>query len=94
MEYNNWGVFYYKTGDYKEAVRYFRLAVQMKPKNFVYYKNLAFALDKSGQKKEAVQAFKASLNINMDQPEIKAFMEKHGLKENGLWRMLNHIINL
>lgn len=83
LEYNNWGVFYYKTGDYQEAIEQFRTAIQLKPKNFVYYKNLAFALDKSGKNEQAVKAFKESLIINSDQPEIKEFMEKYVLKEKG-----------
>ena len=82
LECNDWGVFYYKTGDYQKAVKQFRRAIQVKPANFVYYKNLGFALDKSGRKREAFQAFKESLKINVDQLEIIRFMETHGLKEN------------
>ena len=82
LEHNDWGVFYYKTGDYPEAIKHFRIASQMKPRNFVCLKNLAFALDKSGQREEAIQAFKESLDVNIDQPEIFEYMEKNGFNVN------------
>ena len=78
--HNNWGAYHYKRGDYKEAIKSFREAIRMRPKGFLYHKNLGYALYWSGEEKDAVHAFEASLAINGDQEEIIEFMKENGLK--------------
>jgi tetratricopeptide (TPR) repeat protein len=80
IAHNNWGYYYYKTGNYNRAIESFNMSVKTDPGNDIYHKNLAYALFKSGRKKEAALSFQRSLSINEDQPEIMKFMKKHGLQ--------------
>ena len=77
---NNWGYYYYKTGDYEKAIASLYKAVQMNPDNYEYHNNLAFSLHRAGKREEARLVFHKSLIINENQPVIKEFMEKHGLQ--------------
>jgi tetratricopeptide (TPR) repeat protein len=78
---NNWGIYYYRRGEYAEAVTRFEEAIRIRPQVFSYYKNLGYALYELGKDKEAVHAFEKSLAINVDQPEIEDFMKENGLKK-------------
>ena len=78
---NNWGYYYLKLRDYDRAIESFRKAIELNPKNHGYYNNLAFSLYEVGKKEEAFLAFQKSLAINDNQPKIKKFVEKRGLKQ-------------
>ena len=79
--HNNWGYYYHKIGRYKDAATSFRKAVELRPDNIGYHNNLGFALYEVGKNEEAFHAFKKSLSMNENQPEIKEFVAKYGLKE-------------
>jgi len=80
--YNNWGYYYHKIGDYNKAIASFHKAIELRSNRSGYYNNLAFALYEAGKKKECFLAFQKSLAISENQPEIKKFVKKHGLKHD------------
>ena len=77
---NDWGAYYYRRGEFEEAVKRFKKAIRMRPKVPTYYKNLGYALYQSGEKKEAVGAFEKSLALHRDQPDVEKFMKENGLQ--------------
>jgi len=76
---NNWGYYFSKLKDFDKAIDYFRKAISLNPKNYLYYNNLAFNLYEAGKKKEAFLAFNKSLAIKGAQPKINKFIKEHGL---------------
>jgi len=78
--HNNWGVCYYKLGDFNRALASLRKAIKIDSGNYLYYKNLAHVLHDSGRKNEAITAFERSLEIKSDQQDVIEFMQEHGLK--------------
>jgi tetratricopeptide (TPR) repeat protein len=77
--HNNWGCLYHKKGDYDRAIEFFSKAIQSSPGNHTYYKNLGHALYSAGKNVEATRAFRRSLEIIKNQPDIDQFMKEHGL---------------
>ena len=76
---NNWGCFYQKKKEHEQAVKFFDRAIQLKPQEVTYRKNLGFALYDLGRSQEAAHALQRSLEIKADQPQILEFMRKRGL---------------
>ena len=68
--YNNWGYFYSKLGYGDKAIESFKKAIELNPNNYIFYNNLAFGLLNSGNKEEALLAFRKSLAIKKDQIKI------------------------
>jgi Flp pilus assembly protein TadD len=78
--HNNWGYYYYKSKNYKNAIASFRRAINLNPKNHAYLNNLGFSLLEVGRKKEALAAFQKSLAINGDQVKIQEIIKDHELQ--------------
>ncbi|MFC1868338.1 protein O-mannosyl-transferase family [Thermodesulfobacteriota bacterium] len=73
--HNNWGYYYYKTGNFDMAVESFQKAIGLNPENYVYYNNLAFIFYATGKIMEAKKIFQRSNEINQNQPEIKKYLK-------------------
>ncbi|MBW2066403.1 MAG: tetratricopeptide repeat protein, partial [Deltaproteobacteria bacterium] len=67
---NSWGVYYYKKGEYRKAAEYFEKALELKPRDHFYLRNLGLALYRAGEKREALKAMRESLTIKGDQPDL------------------------
>jgi hypothetical protein len=72
---------YYKTGlklftdqRLSESETYFRVAVQLDPKNWKAYLGLGHTAMKAGKKDLAIAAYEHSLYYNPDQPAIRSFV--------------------
>src|SRR5207248_338046 len=61
--YEEYGVFYYRRGEYSEAAAQFRKAIEYAPGFFDAYTNLGATLSDMGQDAAAEQALLASLQI-------------------------------
>jgi tetratricopeptide (TPR) repeat protein len=77
--YNDWGYYYYEIGELGEALTYFRKAVETDPTRFSYHSNYGAALFKAGKRSAAVSAFRRSLDLKKDQPDLRKLLEKEGL---------------
>lgn len=77
---NAWGYYYFRTEDYRNAAQSFETATRFAPGNHIYFRNFAHALFMSGRTDEAVYAFRKSLALEMDQPDIERFMTEHNLR--------------
>ncbi|MBW1742973.1 MAG: DUF2723 domain-containing protein [Deltaproteobacteria bacterium] len=78
--HTNWGYYYFKLGDYEEAVTSYKKAIELSPDSFDYYNNLGLALHQAGKGHEAIVAFRESLAINPDQPKVRGFLKNHNLE--------------
>ncbi len=68
--YRNIGVYYFKTGNYDEALRYFLMS-QNETNNSEIYLYLAFTQYKIGKKVEAIKTLKEGLQIFKEDKQLK-----------------------
>ncbi|MBW1668178.1 MAG: tetratricopeptide repeat protein [Deltaproteobacteria bacterium] len=66
-----WGVYYYKKREYIMAAEYFKKALQLKPRDYFYLRNLGLALYRVGDRTEALKVMRDSLRINGNQPDLQ-----------------------
>jgi tetratricopeptide (TPR) repeat protein len=64
------GNLYEKAGRLDEAERYFRKAVDVKPKDPATYKNLAGYYNRQGQFEKTMAAFEQGANVEPNNPEV------------------------
>ena len=96
--YNQTGVLYYETGDYKKSITYFRkalsIAEQKVPSNkfFIvnYENNIASAFRKSGDFGQALSLYKSLLSYNINKNELLhnigvTFLEAGNYKQAISW---------
>ena len=72
--YHNLGMIYLNTNKYKEAVKYFKSALQVAPDYALAYNGLGQAYYRDGQYKEAADAFNVALKIVPEYPEARFFL--------------------
>ena len=78
--HNTWGSYYYQIGDYEKAETAFRQAINMRPGEALYHKNLALALIKTKNIREAALHIRKSLELNRDQPDLLITLKEYGLE--------------
>src|SRR5258708_2568565 len=74
QEYYSTGNALYQQGKYLDAVNYYQAAIQKDPQNWQAYQGLGNADYKLGNTKEARTAYKRSLAIHPDNPDLRGFM--------------------
>jgi tetratricopeptide (TPR) repeat protein len=79
VSHNNWGLYYYRTGNLPKAIEAFREAVKCQTDHPLYHRNLGLALLKSGAREEAAVYFRNSLIISPNQEDLVDFMREQGL---------------
>lgn len=73
---NNWGYYYIKKDDHRDAIRYFKKAVSLQPDKVIFLNNLGYAYMGAGDKGAALDTFQKSLKIRNDQARIKKVVEE------------------
>lgn len=69
------GLSFYQQKQYDQAIVYLREATNLAPDSWQAYQALGNALYMSGDKKDALDAFDKSLDINPNNPQLKAFAD-------------------
>ncbi len=64
MIYGHLGITHAQLSQFDEAIKYFRKAIKLNPKNADFYFNLGLALDSANRKTEAGLAFKRAVELN------------------------------
>ncbi len=77
-EANEKGITHYKAGHWDAALKYFKKAVEADPESAEAHYNLALALDKSDQHREAAMEFKKALDLGQNNPDIQNSKILHG----------------
>lgn len=72
----NLGWIYIKTDKMPTAITTFEKLVELSPDYYEAFNLLGVAYNEVGKKREAVKAWKTSLNLQADQPEIKKSCDK------------------
>lgn len=67
------GVISYVLGDNQAAVKHFKMANTLKPKEHQYFFNIYFVREASGDKEEALSSISSAIQLNPDQPEYYQF---------------------
>jgi tetratricopeptide (TPR) repeat protein len=78
--YNDWGYYYAKHGDLKNAIDSINKAIEIDSSNTLFYNNLGSLLLDSGRKDSALKAFRKSLSINKNQDAIKKILQENEVK--------------
>ena len=79
VSHNNWGLYYYQTGNLPKAIDAFKKAIDCQRDHPLYHKNLGLALLESGDREEAALYLRNSLIINPNQEDLVEFMREQGL---------------
>ncbi|HEY5039086.1 MAG TPA: tetratricopeptide repeat protein, partial [bacterium] len=74
QEYYSTGNALYQQGKYLDAVKYYQAAIRKDPQNWQAYQGLGNANYKLGNTKKARTAYKRSLAIHPDNPDLRGFM--------------------
>jgi tetratricopeptide (TPR) repeat protein len=73
--YNQLGLAHFYLSEPDEAIRYYRLAVQMDPAYYLAYNNLGYALENQGDIEEAIEAFKYYMQYVRGTPAAKETLQ-------------------
>jgi tetratricopeptide (TPR) repeat protein len=73
-DYYNAGSSLFEKGDYPQAIRYFRAAIQAKTDFWQAYQYLGEAYYQTSNRTEAVVAIQESLRLHPNNPELKKFL--------------------
>lgn len=73
----------YRCGKYQDAADYFRLLTLMEPRQGRYWASLGYALQKSGNRDEAIECYKASLLVGDSNDVDVLFTLAEAFKERG-----------
>ena len=63
---HNLGLSYLEAKNYEQAKEHFSVAIDIKPKNPIYYNNKALALYYANEFKEALEFFENAINIGVN----------------------------
>jgi len=66
----------WKSGNFKNAVKLYLIAVKLDPENWTAYQNLAGCYFRLHKMEEAKEAYRQCLAINPDNPDVKTFEEQ------------------
>jgi tetratricopeptide (TPR) repeat protein len=84
----NLGVAYYELGRNDDALKLYRLAVEINPHYADVYKNIALALEKTGKSDEALAQYKKAVEVNPKSADLQHSLAEaltaHGNKEQAV----------
>ena len=76
--HQNAGTLTYERGEYADAARHYRRAVEIRPRNFRSFYGLGLALEAQGLEEKAIDAYRSALRLRRRFPDARQRLEGLG----------------